>query len=76
LQYLVATNCKLLFHSSGNGTETALTMMITIPPKYVVSQVLGFIKGKSAIHLARVDAERKRDVRGRIFVRASISSRP
>ena len=29
-------------------------MMIAIPPKYAVSQVMGFIKGKSAIHLARV----------------------
>ena len=28
-------------------------MMISIPPKYAVSQVIGFIKGKSAIHLAR-----------------------
>ena len=29
-------------------------MMISIPPKYAVSQVIGFIKGKSAIHIARV----------------------
>jgi putative transposase len=35
-------------------------MMIAIPPKYAVSQVIGYIKGKSAIHLARVYAERKR----------------
>src|SRR3954468_23594868 len=28
-------------------------MMISIPPKYAVSQVIGFIKGKSAIHLPR-----------------------
>jgi REP element-mobilizing transposase RayT len=27
-------------------------MMISIPPKYAVSQVVGYIKGKSAIHLA------------------------
>ena len=33
-------------------------MMISIPPKYAVSQVVGFIKGKSAIHLARVYGER------------------
>ena len=26
-------------------------MMLSIPPKYAVSQVVGFIKGKSAIHL-------------------------
>ena len=29
-------------------------MLISIPPKYAVSQVVGFIKGTSAIHLARV----------------------
>lgn len=29
-------------------------MMISIPPKYAVSEVIGFMKGKSAIHLARV----------------------
>ena len=29
-------------------------MMISIPPKYAVSNVVGYIKGKSAIHLARV----------------------
>jgi REP element-mobilizing transposase RayT len=32
-------------------------MMIAIPPKYAVSQVVGYIKGKSAIHLARVYAD-------------------
>ena len=32
-------------------------MMISIPPKYAVSQVIGYIKGKSAIHLARVYGE-------------------
>jgi REP element-mobilizing transposase RayT len=33
-------------------------MMISIPPKYAVSQVVGFIKGKSAIHLARTYGEK------------------
>ena len=32
-------------------------MLIAIPPKYAVAQVVGFIKGKSAIHLARVYGE-------------------
>jgi putative transposase len=32
-------------------------MMIAIPPQYAVSQVIGYIKGKSAIHLARVYGE-------------------
>ena len=38
-----------------------------IPPKYAVSQVIGFIKGKSAIHLARVYGERKRNSVGQHF---------
>ena len=42
-------------------------MMIAIPPKYAVSQVIGFIKGKSALHLARVDGERKRNYVGQHF---------
>lgn len=42
-------------------------MMISIPPKYAVSQVVGFIKGKSAIHLARVYGERKRNFVGQHF---------
>ncbi len=42
-------------------------MMISIPPKYAVSQVVGYIKGKSAIHLARVYAERRRNFVGQHF---------
>jgi putative transposase len=42
-------------------------MLISIPPKYAVSQVIGFIKGKSAIHLARVYGERKRNFTGQHF---------
>ena len=42
-------------------------MLIAIPPKYAVSQVIGFIKGKSAIHLARVYGERKRNYVGQHF---------
>jgi len=42
-------------------------MMIAIPPKYAVSQGIGYIKGKSAIHLARVYGERKRNFVGQHF---------
>ena len=42
-------------------------MMISIPPKYAVSEVVGFIKGKSAIHLARVYGERKQNFVGQHF---------
>jgi putative transposase len=39
-------------------------IMISIPPKYAVAQVIGFIKGKSAIHLARVYGDRKQNYVG------------
>jgi len=42
-------------------------MMIAIPSKHAVSQVVGYIKGKSAIHLARVYGERKRNFVGQHF---------
>ena len=51
-------------------------MMISIPPKYAVSQVIGYVKGKSAIHLARVYGERRRNFIGSISGREDISSRP
>src|SRR5262245_38239280 len=42
-------------------------MLIAIPPKYAVSQVIGSIKGKSAIHLARVYGENRRNFVGQHF---------
>ena len=39
-------------------------MLRSIPPKYAVAQVLGYIKGKSAIHIARTYGERKRNFVG------------
>ena len=42
-------------------------MMISIPPKYAVAQVVGYIKGKSAIYIARNFAERRRNFVGHHF---------
>jgi putative transposase len=42
-------------------------MLVAIAPKYAVSEVLGYIKDKSAIHLARVSPERQRNYRGQHF---------
>jgi len=42
-------------------------MLLSIPPKYAVSQVIGYIKGKSAIDLARVYGERKQNFVGQHF---------
>jgi putative transposase len=42
-------------------------MMISIPPKYSVSQVVGYVKGKSAIHVARVFGGKRRNFVGQNF---------
>ena len=42
-------------------------MMISIPPKYSVGQVIGYIKGKSAIQIARRYGNRKRNFVGQHF---------
>jgi putative transposase len=42
-------------------------MLISIPPKYAVAQVVGFIKGKSAIQIARTFGGRKRNFTGQRF---------
>jgi len=42
-------------------------MMISIPSNFAVSEVVGFIKSKSAIHLARVYGEQKQIYAGQSF---------
>ena len=42
-------------------------MLISIPPKYAVAQVIGYIKGKSAIHIARTAGGRQRNFTGEHF---------
>jgi putative transposase len=42
-------------------------MLLSIPPKYSVSQVVGYIKGKSAIHIARTYGTAKRNFTGLTF---------
>ena len=42
-------------------------MLVSIPPKYAVAQVVGFIKGKSAIHIARTFMGRDRNFTGQHF---------
>jgi len=41
-------------------------MLITIPPKYAVAQVIGYLKGKSAIWIARMSG-RQRNFTGQSF---------
>ncbi|MCL4552550.1 MAG: IS200/IS605 family transposase [Candidatus Marsarchaeota archaeon] len=42
-------------------------MVISIPPKHSVAQVIGYIKGKSAIHIARTYAGKKKNFAGEQF---------
>ena len=42
-------------------------MMVSIPPKYSVSQVIGYMKGKSAIPVARVYGGKRRNFVGQNF---------
>jgi putative transposase len=42
-------------------------MLISIPPKYAISQVIGYLKGKSAIQIARTYMGRKKNFTGQHF---------
>jgi len=42
-------------------------MVLSIPPKYAVAQVVGYLKGKSAIHIARTYGGRERNFVGEHF---------
>jgi putative transposase len=42
-------------------------VLIRIPPKYSVAHVVGFLKGKSAIHIARTFMNRKKNFMGESF---------
>jgi putative transposase len=42
-------------------------ILISIPPKYSVAQVVGFIKGKSAISIARTYMGRRKNFTGQSF---------
>ena len=56
--------CEIL---EGHMMSDHSHMLIFIPPKYAVSQVVGFIKGKSAIHIARQYFGRKKNFTGQEF---------
>jgi putative transposase len=56
--------CKV---EEGHLLPDHVHMLLSVPPKYSVSSVMGFIKGKSAIHIARVYAGRRRNFVGQHF---------
>lgn len=51
----------------GNLRPDRVHMLIRIPPQYAVPQVVGYIKGKSAIHIARTYSGRSRNFVGEHF---------
>jgi len=57
-------NCKIL---EGHLKADHIHILISIPPKYSVAQVIGFIKGKSAIHIARMYLGQKQNFTGMHF---------
>ena len=42
-------------------------MLVSIPPKYAVAQIIGYIKGKSAINIARNFVGRRKNYTGQHF---------
>ena len=56
--------CKV---EEGHLMPDHVHMLLSVPPKYSVASVMGFIKGKSAIHVARVYAGRRRNFVGQHF---------
>ena len=71
-QYLGQVLRELAEHRESRVEEGHLMpdhvhMMISIPPKYSVAQVIGYIKRKSAIHIAREFGGRKRNFVGQHF---------
>jgi putative transposase len=56
--------CQIL---EGHMVGDHVHMLIKIPPKYAVSEIVGYIKGKSAIAVARQFGGRKRNFAGESF---------
>jgi putative transposase len=52
---------------TGSFKPDHVHMVISIPPKYSVSQVIGYMKGKSAIYVARTYAGKKKNFLGEHF---------
>jgi len=56
--------CKIL---EGHLQPDHVHVLLEIPPKYSVSQVIGFIKGKSAINIARTYLGQRKNFTGMHF---------
>lgn len=57
-------NCKI---EKGGMVQDHVHMLISIPPKYSVAEIIGYIKGKSAIAVARQFGGKQRNFSGEKF---------
>ncbi|MFS1526136.1 IS200/IS605 family transposase [Microbulbifer sp. 2304DJ12-6] len=74
---LVCRELPTVFHQLARQKESLIEeghvmpdhvhMMISIPPKYAASLVVGYIKGKSAIYIARTYSGQRRNYVGQHF---------
>jgi putative transposase len=60
----VQKECQVI---EGHLLPDHIHMLISIPPKYAVAQVVGYLKGKSVIHIARAYMGRKKNFTGEHF---------
>jgi len=56
--------CKIL---EGHLQSDHIHVLVSIPPKYSVAQIVGYIKGKSAIHIARTYLGQRKNYTGMSF---------
>lgn len=60
----IQKECRIL---EGHLMPDHVHMLISVPPKFAVAQVIGFIKGKSAIAIARKFGGREKNFTGQHF---------
>ena len=63
-QLAATKGCKIV---EGHMVQDHVHMIVCIPPKYAVSEIIGYIKGKSAIAVARQFSGRQRNFNGEKF---------
>jgi|ERR1700722_17086171 len=56
--------CEII---GGNIVHDHVHMIISIPPKYAVSEIIGYLKGKSAIAVARQFGGKQKNFNGESF---------
>jgi len=54
-------------YAKGSLASDRVHMYVSIPPKYVVVELVGCVKGKSAIHIARTYGGKARNFTGERF---------